>query len=87
MNKNNRMQQPYGYREQNKFTSESLMICDAISSGSDKDIIKKLIEKLNIIFNKAFVDAQYNKDNEERKRRNEERIIVEKIGKIEIKRL
>jgi len=44
MNKNNRMQQPYGYREQNKFTSESLMICDAISSGSDKDIINKLVE-------------------------------------------
>ena len=64
------MQQPYGYREQNKFTSESLMICDAISSGSDKDIIKKLVEKLNIIFNKAFVDAQYNKDNEEFEFRN-----------------
>ena len=60
------MQQPYGYREQNKFTSEPSMVCDAISSsGSDKDIIKQLVEKLNTIFNKAFVDSQYNKDNEE----------------------
>ena len=33
MSKNNRMQQPYGYREQNKFTSETNMICDAISAG------------------------------------------------------
>ena len=34
------MQQPYGYREQNKFTSETNMICDVISAGgSDKDII------------------------------------------------
>ena len=71
MSKNNRMQQPYGYREQNKFTSESSMICDAISAGdSDKDIIKQLVEKLNIIFNKAFVNAQYNKDNEEFEFRN-----------------
>lgn len=71
MSKNNRMQQPYGYREQNKFTSETNMICDAISvGGSDKDIIKQLVEKLNIIFSKAFVDAQYNKDNEEFEFRN-----------------
>jgi len=71
MSRNNRMQQPYGYREQNKFTSEPSMVCDAISaSGSDKDIIKQLVEKLNIIFNKAFVNAQYNKDNEEFEFRN-----------------
>ena len=71
MSNNNRMQQPYGYREQNKFTSETNMICDAISaSGSDKDIIKQLVEKLNIIFSKAFVNAQYNKDNEEFEFRN-----------------
>ena len=71
MSKNNRIQQPYGYREQNKFTSETNMICDAISAGgSDKDIIKQLVEKLNIIFSKAFVNAQYNKDNEEFEFRN-----------------
>ena len=71
MSNNNRMQQPYGYREQNKFTSETNMICDAISAGgSDKDIIKQLVEKLNIIFSKAFVNAQYNKDNEEFEFRN-----------------
>lgn len=47
------------------------MICDAISAGgSDKDIIKQLVEKLNIIFSKAFVNAQYNKDNEEFEFRN-----------------
>ena len=66
MSNKNRMQQPYGYREQNDFSSSVGMVCEAITSGSsDKDIIKQLVEKLNIIFAKAFVRSRYNADNEE----------------------
>ena len=53
----NRMEQPYGYREQNKFTSEPAMICEVISSkgGTDSEQTKKIEE----ILAKAFFDARY----------------------------
>ena len=46
----NRMEQPYGYREQNKFTSEPAMICEVISSkgGTDSEQTKKIEEILLI---------------------------------------
>ena len=66
MSNKNRIQQPYGYREQNDFSSSIGMVCEAITNGgSEKDIIKQLVEKINIIFAKAFVRARYNADNEE----------------------
>lgn len=58
----------YGYRDQNDFQSSIGLVCEAItnsSSSSDKDIIKQLVESVNLIFNKAIVDAKYNTDNKE----------------------
>lgn len=50
------MQQPYGYREQNKFNSESNMICDAIGKGGSSEEKEK---QINEILNKAFFDARF----------------------------
>ena len=59
MSKKNRIEQPYGYREQNEFTSEPAMICDAINGISGGGGDEELIEKVNTLLNKAFISARY----------------------------
>jgi len=59
MSRNNRIQQPYGYREQNSLTTESAMICNAITGGSASS--KEIIEKINYILYNGFFGVSYDK--------------------------
>jgi len=59
MSRNNRIQQPYGYREQNNLTTEPAMICNAITSGSASS--KEIIEKINYILYNGFFGVNYDK--------------------------
>lgn len=54
MAKKNRIQQPYGYRDMNEYTSEANMISNAISSIGKCDC--------NDIANKAFFSVEYKDD-------------------------
>ena len=61
MGKRNRMQQPYGYREQNQYLSELAMICTAIEDGgggSGSSYVEKIIKE---ILYTAFFDVEYNR--------------------------
>ena len=59
MNKNNRIQQPYGYREQNHLVTEPAMICNAITGGSASS--SEIIEKINYILYNGFFGVSYDK--------------------------
>ena len=59
MSRNNRIQQPYGYREQNNLTTEPAMICNAITGGSTSS--KEIIEKINYILYNGFFGVSYDK--------------------------
>ena len=54
MAKKNRIQQPYGYRDMNEYTSEANMLSNAISSIGKCDC--------NDIANKAFFSVEYKDD-------------------------
>lgn len=58
MKTRNRMQQPYGYREQNKYVSEGNMICQAIieGQGGSGSTVEKQIEE---ILADAFFGVEY----------------------------
>ena len=56
MSKKNRLEQPYGYKEQNKYVSEPAMICNAITS---KISIEDMADEIKTIASKSFASVKY----------------------------
>ena len=61
MSKKNRIEQPYGYREQNKYVSGPAMICDAIKG---KVTLEDLAEHIRELMLRSLVDVRYARDME-----------------------